>query len=92
MRAYIALSLAVALPLAVAARAQDTRTVTEPKFPAACATLTAELTPVADTTLAEQDEGSSTPSAFRGDRPMRPRQSRGAQGDRQRSERFSSDR
>ena len=39
-----------------ALRAQDTRTVVEPKFPAACATLQAELTPVADTTLSEQDE------------------------------------
>ena len=36
--------------------AQDARNVTEPKRPAACAVLTAELTPVADTTLAEQDE------------------------------------
>jgi polygalacturonase len=37
-------------------RAQDTRTVAEPKYPAACATLAAELTPVADTTLADADE------------------------------------
>jgi polygalacturonase len=36
--------------------AQDARNVTEPKRPAACTVLTAELTPVADTTLAEQDE------------------------------------
>ncbi len=36
--------------------AQDARTVTEPRRPATCAVLTAELTPVADTTLAEQDE------------------------------------
>lgn len=36
--------------------AQDTRTVTEPKFPGACTTLTANLSPVADTTLAESDE------------------------------------
>src|SRR4051812_33892728 len=36
--------------------AQDTRTVVEPKFPAACATVSAELTPVADTTLADSDE------------------------------------
>jgi len=39
-----------------AVKAQDTRTVVEPKFPAACATLQAELTPVADTTLSDQDE------------------------------------
>jgi polygalacturonase len=42
--------------VASAARAQDTRTVTEPRYPAACTTLTAELVPVADTTLAETDE------------------------------------
>ena len=30
--------------------AQDSRTVVEPKFPAACTTITAELSPVADTT------------------------------------------
>jgi len=36
--------------------AQDARTVAEPKRPAACTVLTAELTPVADTTLADQDE------------------------------------
>lgn len=42
--------------LASALGAQDTRTVTEPRRPVACAVLTAELTPVADTTLAEQDE------------------------------------
>ncbi|HEV8495264.1 MAG TPA: pectinesterase family protein [Gemmatimonadaceae bacterium] len=42
--------------IAVTARAQDTRTVVEPKVPAACATLTADLTPVADTTLADDDE------------------------------------
>jgi polygalacturonase len=57
MRAYLALSLAVALPLASPLVAQDTRTVTEPKFPAPCATLTASLSPVADTTLADADEG-----------------------------------
>ena len=34
--------------------AQDTRTVVEPKFPASCAVLKAELSPVADTTLAER--------------------------------------
>jgi polygalacturonase len=38
------------------APAQDTRTVVEPKFPASCTTLTADLTPVADTTLSDQDE------------------------------------
>ena len=37
-------------------RAQDTRTVVEPKRPAACATLSAELSPLADTTLADGDE------------------------------------
>ena len=41
-----------AAPLA----AQDTRVVTEPTVPAACATLDAALVPVGDTTLAEQDE------------------------------------
>ena len=55
MRASLVLSL-VAFPLASRLVAQDTRTVTEPKFPAACATLTASLAPVADTTLAEADE------------------------------------
>jgi polygalacturonase len=39
-----------------AAGAQDTRNVVEPKRPAACTTLAAELTPVADTTLADADE------------------------------------
>ncbi len=43
---------ALSLPL----YAQDTRTVVEPKVPTACSTLAAELTPVADTTLAESDE------------------------------------
>jgi polygalacturonase len=37
--------------------AQDTRTVVEPKFPTPCITLAAELVPVADSTLAESDEG-----------------------------------
>jgi polygalacturonase len=46
----------VALLIAAPALAQDTRTVGEPKFPAACATLSAELTPLADTTLAAADE------------------------------------
>ena len=45
-----------AATIATSAFAQDTRTVVEPKFPAACAALTAELTPVADTTLDEKDE------------------------------------
>jgi polygalacturonase len=53
---YAFVSVAVAGIVAGAAEAQDTRTVTEPKVPAACATLTAELTPVADTTLADADE------------------------------------
>jgi polygalacturonase len=38
------------------AGAQDSRTVTEPTIPAACASLSANLTVVADTTLAESDE------------------------------------
>jgi polygalacturonase len=46
----------IALTVAAVVGAQDTRTVAEPKVPTACATLTAELTPVADTTLAEGDE------------------------------------
>ena len=47
----------VAAPRPSAVGAQDTRTVVEPKFPAPCATLAAELSPVADTTLADADEG-----------------------------------
>ena len=47
---------AVILVVASSLGAQDARTVTEPRRPAACAVLTAELTPIADTTLAEQDE------------------------------------
>lgn len=42
--------------VASSAFAQDTRTVVEPKFPAACATLSAELIPDADTTLFTADE------------------------------------
>ena len=45
-----------ALLLAAPLGAQDTRTVTEPKIPAACTTLTASLVPVGDTTLADTDE------------------------------------
>jgi polygalacturonase len=44
------------LVLASSALAQDTRTVVEPKFPAACTTLSAELIPDADTTLFAADE------------------------------------
>jgi polygalacturonase len=57
-RAIAALLAVVGPTIAIATTvaAQDTRTVTEPKFPAACATVTAELTPVADTALAESDE------------------------------------
>ena len=44
------------LLFAATVSAQDTRTVTEPKRPAECAALEASLTPVADTTLAEEDE------------------------------------
>jgi len=54
MKQFILTSAAVLT--AVTARAQDTRTVAEPKVPAACATLAADLTPVADTTLADDDE------------------------------------
>src|SRR4051812_21072389 len=50
--------VAMALGAIAGARlaAQDTRTVTEPRIPAACTVVTAELSPVADTTLAESDE------------------------------------
>ena len=41
---------------ASSAFAQDTRTVVEPKFPAACTTLAADLIPDADTTLFAADE------------------------------------
>lgn len=51
----LAAALAVAIPSL--AGAQDTRTVVEPRFPAACATLRAALVPVGDSTLAEADEG-----------------------------------
>ncbi|HXT04584.1 MAG TPA: glycosyl hydrolase family 28 protein, partial [Casimicrobiaceae bacterium] len=44
---------------AAAAKAQDTRTVAEPHRPAACATLDAQLAPVADTTLSDADESKS---------------------------------
>src|SRR5262249_27134600 len=53
-RSWVALILGCVT--ATAASAQDTRTVVEPKRPASCAVLTAELSPVADTTLAESDE------------------------------------
>jgi polygalacturonase len=46
----------VAATTARAAGAQDTRTVVEPRVPVACATLSADLTAVADTTLADVDE------------------------------------
>jgi polygalacturonase len=49
--------LVLAASLSLTARGQDTRTVTEPHVPAACAAVTAELIPAADTTLAESDEG-----------------------------------
>jgi polygalacturonase len=45
-----------ALLLTPALRAQDTRTVTEPKIPAACTVLTASLETVGDSTLAPADE------------------------------------
>ena len=51
---HLLLSLAL-LTAASAAIAQDTRTVTEPKLPAACTTLDAKLTK-AGTTLAPADE------------------------------------
>ncbi len=47
---------ALACLVARVSPAQDTRNVVEPKRPPACASLTAELTPVADTTLSEGDE------------------------------------
>jgi len=46
------------LALAPLAYAQDTRTVREPVIPAACATLSAALVPVGDTTIAATDERS----------------------------------
>lgn len=46
-----------ALALPTLARAQDTRTVREPVIPPLCATLTARLAPVGDSTVAEADEG-----------------------------------
>lgn len=49
------ITLATAL-LASTARAQDTRTVTEPHVPQACITLQAQLVPDADTTIAPTDE------------------------------------
>ena len=53
LRRSLALLALAAAPLG----AQDTRTVVEPTIPAACATLTATLVPVGDSTLAESDEG-----------------------------------
>jgi polygalacturonase len=46
----------VAALAATRAGAQDTRTVTEPVVPPACATLRAELATVGDTTIAGADE------------------------------------
>jgi polygalacturonase len=47
----------VALGLAATdVTAQDARTVVEPKFPVACATVPAQLAVIADTTLADADE------------------------------------
>ncbi len=51
-----ALALCVLAAPRASVGAQDRRTVTEPTFPATCATLTAQLGIVADTTLAESDE------------------------------------
>src|SRR5215204_647043 len=51
-----AIAAVAALFAATAAGAQDTRTVVEPKVPAACTVLTAALVPVGDSTLAESDE------------------------------------
>ncbi|MDB4875049.1 MAG: endo-polygalacturonase/pectinesterase [Gemmatimonadetes bacterium] len=53
MRRIVVVSV---LAIASVAGAQDTRTVVEPHIPAPCATLTATLVPVADTTLADADE------------------------------------
>ena len=57
MRRIVWTCLALAVSTPATARAQDTRTVTEPHIPAACVAVTAELIPVADTTLADADEG-----------------------------------
>ena len=48
---------ALALLLAIPAGAQDRRTVTEPVVPPTCSTLTASLSAVGDSTVAEADEG-----------------------------------
>ncbi len=50
------LSVALSLVAAHTAGAQDTRTVTEPKVPAACTVLQAQLVPVGDSTLHPDDE------------------------------------
>jgi polygalacturonase len=50
------LSVAIWALLASGVRAQDSRNVVEPKFPATCATISAQLNIVADTTLADADE------------------------------------
>ena len=52
----VAVTLAIACGAARIAAAQDTRNVVEPRRPPSCTVLTAELAPVADTTLAESDE------------------------------------
>ena len=52
MRRFLLSLFVVGSPLL----AQDTRTVVEPKFPAACTTLSADLIPDADTTLFAADE------------------------------------
>ena len=53
---FATLSL-VALALSAPLRAQDTRTVREPALPPACATLSARLAPLGDSTVAAADEG-----------------------------------
>lgn len=50
------LHTALALVLSTDGQAQATRTVREPVIPAACAVLTAALTSVGDTPLADVDE------------------------------------
>ncbi|MEO8621947.1 MAG: pectinesterase family protein [bacterium] len=53
---WLGLTLALTLPIADSAGAQDRRTVTEPVVPSACTTLTATLIAVGDSTIAEADE------------------------------------
>ncbi|HTE47010.1 MAG TPA: pectinesterase family protein, partial [Gemmatimonadaceae bacterium] len=56
MRRIALSSAALVAGIAMSANAQDTRTVVEPHVPSACVSISAELVPVADTTLADSDE------------------------------------